>query len=86
MITIADKILDHSIISDYWKKYRTKFFQDNEVDLCNVESVDSSSISFLVKWAINCKNNNKKLVCHNCSQQLIKLIKIYRVTDLFDFK
>ncbi len=85
MIKIEENKLNHQSISKLWSK-RQEWFSHDEVDLRNVENIDSSVAAFLVKWAIQCSQRQNKLICYNAPSTLISLINIYKVDGLMEFK
>lgn len=84
MIKIEENKLTHKEISKIWNKEHLAWFSDNMVDFSNVENCDSSVVAFLVHWAKQCQNNNKKLSCFNVPNQLLELLQIYKVTSLIE--
>lgn len=87
MITVELEIMNHYAISNLWHtKVLEQWFQENQVDLSHVKSVDSSAVAFLVKWAKECSKRNMKLECVNTPFQLIQLMNIYNVSKYIEIK
>ncbi len=68
-------------VPELWKQ-RSVFFSDDAVNLDGVK-IDSAGVAFLVRWTKSLKKGRKlKLIKPN--DDLLKLISVFRIADLFD--
>ena len=64
-----------------WKQ-RSDFFSADVVNLGGVK-IDSAGVAFLVRWTKSLKKG-RKLKLINADEDLLKLISVFRIADLFD--
>ena len=71
------------VVPQLWK-HRENIFADKSVALSPDMQVDSSGIAFLVQWAKHLPQ--RRLIIINAPTNAIKLIKMFRLEELFEVK
>ena len=68
-------------VPELWKR-RGEIFSADVINLDGVK-VDSAGVAFLVRWSKSLKNG-KKLRLVKPNDDLLKLISVFRIAELFD--
>lgn len=75
--------LNATRVAELWSD-REKLFQEHEINLQGMTTIDSAGIAFLVKWSQACNASSQRLSIVGGSKGLQQLIELYGVTPLFD--
>ena len=77
------KALNVNTVPELWEK-RFEIFKESNVDLKNLEDVDSAGVAFLVQWAKATPRH--KLILTHATPRLLKLISTFRLEEIFEIQ
>ncbi len=77
------KALNVNTVPELWER-RFEIFKESNVDLKNLEDVDSAGVAFLVQWAKATPRH--KLILTHATPRLLKLISTFRLEELFEIQ
>lgn len=79
-MTIYTAMNDRADLVSYVDEY-----QELYIDLSKVDEIDSAGVQILLALKRNVDINNKRLILTENSEQVTEVLKIFNVTDRFDF-